>query len=54
MEIYIEYEEDMKTYVVKAEFKKIGKTKLIIESPNGDKNIYEINIGRNTYDLEKK
>ncbi len=53
-DVWIEYEEDFKNYVVNAEFRKIGKTEFVIESPNGDKNIYEIDIERDSYNLKKK
>ena len=34
--------------------KKVGKTDVIIESPSGEKVIYEIDIRRNDFDLVKK
>ena len=36
------------------EFKKAGKTSIILEDSNGDKQIYEIDIKNNSYDINKK
>jgi len=41
------------SYKVNAEFKRAGKTNLILEDANGNKTIYEIDVKRNTYDIEK-
>lgn len=38
--------------MVLAEFKRRGKTKLIIKTPDGTEKIYDLNIGLNTYDLK--
>ena len=45
-------EEDF--YLLHALLKKVGKTDVIIESPSGEKVIYEIDIRRNDFDLAKK
>jgi hypothetical protein len=39
--------------MINAEFKKIGKTKVILESPNGDQKTFAIEIMRNSYHIEK-
>ena len=52
--VYIEYDESLEAYKVEAKFKRAGKTDLILEDTSGNKTIYEINIKRNTYDIEKK
>ena len=52
--IYIVYEENIEDYMLNAEFKKAGKTEFILESPDGKKEIYEIDIKRNTYSINKK
>lgn len=45
-------EEDF--YLLHAVFKKAGKTDVIIESPGGERSVYEIDIRRHDYDLVKK
>ncbi len=43
----------LEDYIVEAEFKKTGKTEFILESPDGEKTIFDINIRRDTYSVEK-
>ena len=52
--VHIEYDEGLEDYKVDAEFKKAGKTNLILEDSNGNKTIFEIDIKRNNYDINKK
>ena len=52
--VNIEYDEGIEDYKVEAEFKRAGKTKLILEDKDGNKTIYEIDVKRNTYDIVKK
>ena len=51
--VYIEYDNNLEDYKINANFRRAGKTNLIIEDANGNKNVYEINIKRNTYDINK-
>lgn len=53
-DVYIEYEKHIEDYMVNANFTKTGKTEFIIESPNGEKTVFEINIERDSYELTKK
>ena len=52
-EVKIIYEQSIETYMVHADFKKEGKTNMIIESPNGDKVEYTIEIKKDTYKINK-
>ena len=52
--VSIEYEKAIEEYLIRAEFKKVGKTNLIIEDPKGNKQIYELDIRRDTYDINRK
>jgi len=52
--VYIEYDEGLEGYVVKADFTKIGETEFIIESPDREKLVYEITIERDSYSLKRK
>ncbi len=52
--VYIKYDESLEDYIVAAEFKRAGKTNLIIEDSNKNKVIYEIDVKRNTYNITKK
>lgn len=51
--VYISYDSETETYVVNAEFIKEGKTELIIESPEGEKKIFDLTVKRYSYDLKE-
>ena len=54
-EKYILYlKKNIDDYMVNAEFKKAGKAELVLESPKGEKEIYEIDIKDHTYSVNKK
>ena len=53
-EVSIKYFDALENYMIHAEFKKEGKTTMILESPNNEKQEYLINIKRNTYEVKKK
>ena len=48
------YEDAIEAWMVHAELKKAGKTEFVLESPSGDKQIFDINIERDTYKIEEK
>ena len=52
--VYIKYDEGLEDYCVEAEFKRAGKTNLILEDKDGNKIIYEIDVKRSTYNIERK
>ena len=52
--VFITYEKNIEDYMVNAEFKKTGKTEFIIESPTGEKTIFNLEIFRSSYNIEKK
>ena len=41
-------------YCVQAKFTKTGKTDITIESPEGEKKVWDIEIKKNTYDIEER
>ena len=41
-------------YCIHSKFTKTGKTDITIESPSGEKKVYDIIIGNNTYDIEER
>ena len=53
-EVSIEYDESFESYRIDAEFKRAGKTNLVLEDKNGNKTIYELDVQRNSYDIIKK
>ena len=53
-ELSIRYESGIEDWKVHAEFKKAGKTEFILESPDGQKTIFDISIRRDTYTVEEK
>ena len=46
--------EGIEDYMVNAEFKKAGKTNIILEDSNGNKEVFEIDIKINSYVINKK
>lgn len=53
-EVYIDYEESIECYLVKASFKKTGKTGIVLESPDGEKYEYDLTIERSSYDVKRR
>ena len=53
-DLSIVYVDSIEDYMLHADFKKIGETEIIIESPTGEKQVFSINIKRDTYHIEKK
>ena len=41
-------------YMVNAEFTKTGKTELILESPEGEKYVLDLDVERSSYHIERK
>ena len=50
----IECDDETKDCMIHAEFKKAGKTKLILESSDGKKTVLDISIRRDTYTIKEK
>jgi len=48
----IKYVDSIESYCIYASFKKPGKTKVILESPNGNKQYFNIHIGKMTYSFD--
>lgn len=53
-DVSIKYDDGLEDYLIEAKFKKTGKTNLILEDSNGNKEIYEIDIKNNDFDINKK
>ena len=53
-EVYIKYEEGIEDYLIEGNFEKAGTTNLILVDANGNKTVFELNIGNDTFDLTKK
>ncbi len=51
-DLIIKYEDGIEDYVINAKFKKAGHTRGIIEAPDGNKRIFDIDIKRDTYKLK--
>lgn len=49
----IKYESSIEEWMVHADFKKAGKTKFILESPEGKKRTFDITIKRTTYKIKE-
>ena len=48
-DLSIEYEKEIESYCIHAELKKPGDTKVILEDSDGNKQYFNIHIGKNTY-----
>ena len=53
-DVSIKYDDGLEDYLIEAEFKKTGKTNLILEDSNGNKEIYEIDIKNSSFKISKK
>jgi len=53
-DLSLECDDETKDCMIHAEFKKAGKTELILESPDGKKTILDISIRRDTYTIKEK
>ena len=52
-DLKMRYENAIECWMVHAEFKKAGKTEFVLESPNGTKQVFEIDIKRDTYSVKE-
>lgn len=52
--VHIEYDEALEDYRVDAEFKKGGKTNLILEDSNGNKIVFELDVKIASYEINKR
>ncbi len=50
---FIVYEENIESYMVNAEFTKTGDTRLILESPKGERHVYSLTVYRDSYHVEE-
>lgn len=53
-QVYIVYEKNIEDYMVNAKFNKTGHTEFILESPDGQKTVYDLTIERSSYDIKRK
>lgn len=51
--VCIVYEDNIDSYMVNAEFRKTGRTRLILKSPDGNVRTFSLDIGRDTYNIEE-
>ena len=52
--LFIVYEANIESYMVNAEFKKIGNTEFVLESPDGTKTKFLLKVERRSYKVTKK
>ena len=53
-EVYIRYEEGIEDYLIEGNFKKAGKTNLILVDENGNKTVFELKVETDTFELNEK
>ncbi|MBQ1891566.1 MAG: hypothetical protein II164_04395 [Firmicutes bacterium] len=51
--VYIVYEKNIESYMVNAEFKKTGNTRLILRAPDGTAQYFDLKIERSSYEIKK-
>ncbi len=53
-DLSVEYDAGIEDWALHADFKKAGKTEVVIESPDGKKTTFDISIRRDTYSIKEK
>ena len=53
-DLSIKYNDSFEDWMVHAEFKKGGKTEFVLESPDGEKRVFDITIEMNKYSIKEK
>ena len=53
-DLSIRYEEGIEDWMVHADFKKAGETVLVLESPTGEKKVFDISIRRDKYTIKER
>ena len=53
-DLSIKYMDSIESYCIYASLKKPGNTKVILEDPNGNKQYFNIKIGKQTYSFDEK
>ena len=48
------YQESIECCLIHAKFAKTGKTELILEAPDGERQVFDLTIERSSYDLQRK
>ena len=51
--VWIAYEENIETYIIKASFEKVGDTKLFLTAPDGTVTAYALTVERYSYHIER-
>ena len=54
LKVTAEFEPQIDCYKVHARFTKIGETQLIVTGLDGEKKVYDLVIGRNTYNIKEE
>lgn len=53
-DLSVKYEPGIEDWLIHADFKKAGKTEIILESSEGEKIVFDITIKRNTYSIKER
>ena len=53
-DLSIRYEEGIEDWMIHADFKKAGETVLVLESPTGEKKVFDISIRRDNYTIKER
>ncbi len=51
--VYVDYEKNIEDYMLKAELTRTGETRLIMETPDGEKREFELVINRHDFNIQE-
>ena len=52
-EVYIEFDENLQDYMVKASFRKTGETKFFLKAPDGTERVFRLDVRRSSVDISE-
>ena len=52
-EVYIEFDENLQDYMVKASFRKTGETKFFLKAPDGTERVFRLDVHRSSVDISE-
>lgn len=53
-DVYIRYDEGLMDYVIEGNFRREGTVNLVLIDKNGERVVFEVNVGNDTFDIKRK
>ena len=53
-EVKIEYVDSVECFMIRASFSNTGETELVLESPDGEKTVYDLTVERDSYRVHRQ